>query len=78
MPVGIYIPMETRLKRDGIKPFMCPGANMLLDQIVNVLNYETTYLADMDVDENGQRCIVKCAICENADKIGLLSDWSKT
>ena len=47
-------------------------------RIIEILNYETYYVADMNINENKKECIVRCAIYENADKIGLVSDWSKT
>jgi len=74
----LHIPMEIKLKRDGIKPFMCPIANMFMDRLVEVLHYETYYVADLAVDADKQECTVKCAIYENDDKIGLISDWSQT
>ena len=73
----IHIPKETKLKKDGVKPYMCPIANMIGDRIIEILNYETTYMADMDIDEHKGHCIVKCAIFENIDKIGQVSDWTK-
>ena len=74
----IHIPMETRLKKDGIKPFMCPIANMFMDRLIEVLHYETYYVADLTIDESKEECTVRCAIYENDDKIGLVSDWSQT
>lgn len=73
----IHIPKEAKLKEDGVKPFMCPIANMIGDRIIEILNYETTYMANMDIDEHRRRCIVKYAIFENIDKIGQVSDWTK-
>lgn len=74
----IHIPMEAKLKRDGIKPFMCPVANMVLDRIIELLNYESYFVADLNINEGTEECIVRCAIYENDDKIELVSDWSKT
>jgi hypothetical protein len=73
----IHLPKEVRLKKEGIKPYLCPIANMILDQLIEKLKYETTYLAKLDVDEKTKECRVKCAIYETPDKIGLVSDWSK-
>ena len=72
----IHLPKEVRLKKDKIKPFVCPMTYMVLDQLIEKLGYETTYLADLDIDENTGECNVKCAIYETPDKIGLISDWS--
>ncbi len=73
----IHIPKEAKLKREGIKPYMCPIANMIGDRIIEILDYETTYMADMEIDENAGNCIVKYAIFEDVDKIGQVSDWTK-
>ena len=73
----VHIPMEAKLKEDGIKPFMCPIANILMDQLINSLNYEATFLADMAIDESKKQCKVRCAIYETVDKIGQVSDWNK-
>lgn len=73
----IHIPKEARLKKDGVKPYMCPVANMIGDRIIEILGYETTYMADMDIDEAREKCVVKYAIFEGIDKIGQVSDWTK-
>ena len=73
----IHLPKEVRLKKDGIKPYICPIANMIMDQLIEKLKYETTYLAKLDINEKTRECKVKCAIYETPDKIGLVSDWSK-
>ena len=56
---------------------MCPIANMIGDRIIEILDYETTYMADMEIDEHSGNCIVKYAIFEGVDKIGQVSDWTK-
>jgi hypothetical protein len=73
----IHIPKEAKLKKEGVKPYMCPIANMIGDRIIEVLDYETTYMADMDINERKGKCIVKYAIFEDIDKIGKVSDWTK-
>jgi len=73
----IHMPKEVKLKREGIKPYMCPLANMIGDRLIEVLNYETTYMADMNIDEKNEKCIIKYAIFENINKIGQISDWTK-
>jgi len=73
----IHLPKEIRLKRDGIKPYLCPIANMILDQLIEKLNYETTYLAKLDIHGASGECRVKCAIYETPDKIGVVSDWTE-
>ena len=73
----VHLPKEVKLKKDGIKPYLCPIANMVLDQLIEKLHFETTYLARLDIDEKRGECTVQCAIYETADKIGEISDWSK-
>jgi hypothetical protein len=72
----LHIPKEAKLKREGINPYMCPLANMIGDRLIEVLDYETTYMADMNIDEEKGKCIIKYAIFENIDKIGQVSDWT--
>ena len=73
----IHIPKEAKLKEDGVKPYMCPVANMIGDRIIEILDYETCYMANIDIDEHKGKCIVKYAIFENIEKIGQVSDWTK-
>ena len=72
----IHIPKEVRLQKSGIKPYNCPIVNMILDQLIERLNFATTYLADLDIDEAGGECTIKSAIFETAEKIGNVCDWS--
>ena len=73
----IHLPKEIKLKKDKIEPFVCPITYMALDQLIEKLGYETTYLADLDIDENAGKCIATCAIYETSEKIGLVCDWSE-
>lgn len=73
----IHLPKEIKLKKEDIEPYCCPIANMILNQIIEVLHYLTTYVAEVKVDGNKGECIVKCAIFETIDKIGQVSDWTK-
>lgn len=72
----IHMPKEIRLKEDGVEPYMCPIANMILDRILEVLHYTGAYTAKVQVDEKKGECVVKCAIYESVDKIGQVSDWT--
>ena len=73
----IHIQKEVRLKSEGIEPYCCPIANMILDRILGVLRYLTTYTADIKVDEDKRRCVIKCAVFDSIDKIGQVSDWTR-
>ena len=68
---------EARLKERGIKIYNCVIANMINDQLIEKLNYETAYVADIDADEKECLCQLKIAIYETKEKIGCVSDWSE-
>ncbi len=72
-----HLPKETMLRNSGIKPYNCPIANMILDQLIEKLGYTTTYVADLGVDEGNGECTIKAAVFAAPDKIGVVSDWSK-
>ena len=73
----IHLPKEAKLKKEGVSPYICPITNMVLDQIIEKLKYETSYLAKLDIDENKRECTIHAAIYETPEKIGEVSDWSK-
>ena len=73
----IHLPKEARLKKDGVAPYICPITNMILDQIIEKLKYETSYLARLDIHEDTKECTVFAAIYETPEKIGEVSDWAK-
>lgn len=68
---------ETMLRDSGIKPYNCPVANMVRDQLIEKLGYETTYLAEMKPDEKCGQCALKVAIFATPEKIGAVSEWPK-
>lgn len=72
----IHIPKEVRLIQGGIEPYNCPIVNMVLDQLIEKLNFATTYVADLEVNQEASECVVKCAIFETPEKIGNVCDWS--
>ncbi len=73
----IHLPKEDRLKKEGVTPYICPIANMILDQLIEKLGYETTYLAKLTINGETKECRVKCAIYATPEKIGMVSDWTK-
>ena len=73
----IHLPKEVRLKKEGVAPYICSIANMILDQLIEKLKYETTYLARLDINEKTKECTVIAAIYETPEKIGEVSDWTK-
>jgi hypothetical protein len=68
---------EALVKEEGVVPYICPVANMILDQIHEKLKYETSYKAKMAIDEENKQCLIYSALYETADKIGQVSDWLK-
>ena len=72
----IHVAKEAMLMKGGITPYNCPIVNMILDQLIEKLNFESTYVAELDVNPATNECSVKCAIFETADKIGNVCDWS--
>jgi hypothetical protein len=73
----IHHPKEAALKKNGVAPYICPITNMILDQIIEKLKYETTYLAKLAIDEKAKECTVFAAIYETPEKIGDVSDWTQ-
>lgn len=68
---------EAHVKNEGVKPYICPIANMVLDQIHDKLKYETSYLTKIAIDPENNRCLLYMALYETGDKIGCVSDWLK-
>lgn len=74
----IHLPKEVQLKKAGVKPYCCPITNMILDRILKVLKFEITFLGgNMEIDEEKEKCTIRCGIWETADEIGIVSDWLK-
>ena len=68
---------EQLLREAGIRPYSCLAANMILDQLIEKLGYASTYLADLKVDEETGKCVIRAAIYATPEKIGEVSDWSR-
>ena len=73
----MHLSKEARLKKDGVAPYICPITNMILDQILEKLKYETSYLAKLDIHEDKKECTVFAAVYETPEKIGEVSDWTQ-
>ena len=72
----MHISKEAKLKERGIKIYNCPIINMILDQLIEKLNFETTYVAEIECDSENNACLIKSAIYESQEKIGNVCDWS--
>lgn len=72
----IHLEKEIKLQNGGIKPYNCPIVNMILDQLIERLNFATTYVADLEIDAAAGECTIKSAVFEKAENIGNVCDWS--
>jgi hypothetical protein len=70
-----HLPKEIKLKQNGVKPYICPIANMVLDQLIEKLNFETVYLANIEIDEKAGECRLWSAIYEDEGQIGEVCNW---
>jgi hypothetical protein len=68
---------EVLVRAEGVNPYICPVANMVLDQIHEKLRFETSYLAKLAIDEKTKQCLIYMALYETGDKIGHVTDWLK-
>lgn len=73
----IHLLKEKLVMEEGVFPYVCPIANMILDEIHSKLKYETSYKAKMAIDEKNKQCLVYSALYKTAAQIGQVSDWLK-
>jgi hypothetical protein len=66
---------EAQTKKEGVAPYLCPIANMVLDQIHEKLKYTTSYLAKLGIDGDHKQCLVYMALYKTPAQIGQVSDW---
>jgi hypothetical protein len=71
----IHHPKEVQTRNEGVAPYLCPIANMVLDQVHEKLKYTTSYLAKLGIDGDNKQCLIYMALYETPDKIGQVSDW---
>jgi hypothetical protein len=72
-----HMPKEIQLKKNGVKPYICPINNMILDQLIEKLGFETTYVADLEIEEDAGSCRIWSAIYEDESKIGAVCNWNE-
>jgi hypothetical protein len=73
----IHLPKEMKLKKEGITPYCCPITNMINDQLIEKLNYDTAYLAELHIDEKTGECRSRSAVYEDETKIGCVCNWNE-
>ena len=73
----IHHPKEVLVGEEGVAPYICPIANMVLDQIHEKLKYTTSYKAKQAIDGEKKQCLVYMALYKTGAQIGQVSDWLK-
>ena len=73
----VHLPKEVKLEEDGVKPYICPITNMILDQLIEKLDFTTTYVGEMVIDHETGGCRTRSAIFENEDMIGNVCNWDE-
>ena len=73
----IHLEKERLVKEEGVAPYICPIANMILDQIHQKLNYQTSYLSKIAMNDDEKWCLLYLALYKTHDDIGKISDWLK-
>jgi hypothetical protein len=73
----IHLEKERMVKAEGVAPYICPIANMVLDQIHEKLKYQTSYLSKIAINEDEKQCLLYMALYKTHDDIGKITDWLK-
>jgi hypothetical protein len=68
---------EVLVKEEGVAPYICPIANIVLDQIHEKLKYTTSYKAKQAIDSENKQCLLYMALYKTPEQIGQVSDWLK-
>jgi len=68
---------EVLVAEEGVDPYICPIANMVLDQIHEKLKYTTSYKAKQSIDGEKKQCLIYNALYKTGAQIGTVSDWLK-
>jgi hypothetical protein len=71
----IHHAKEALVQSEGVDPYICPVANMILDMVHEKLKYTTSYLTKLAIDGKKKECLVYMALYETPDKIGQVSNW---
>ncbi|MFH1125306.1 MAG: hypothetical protein V1758_16745 [Pseudomonadota bacterium] len=61
-----HLPVEARLKEEGVPAFVCPPINMILYKIRQLINLAVE-IADITVNQNDGRCIVRVVVFKQED-----------
>ena len=74
----IHMEKEVMLKKNGVNPYCCPITNMIFDRVLELLNFEITFLGgNLEIDEETGECLIRCGMWESAEKVGeTVTDWT--
>ncbi len=73
----MHLGKEPLVEEQGVAPYICPIANMVLDQIHEKLKYTTSYKAKQAIDKENKQCLIYNALYKTGEQIGQVSDWLK-
>ncbi len=73
----IHHAKEVLVQEEGVAPYICPIANMVLDQIHEKLKFTTSYKAKQSIDGEKKQCLIYNALYKTGDQIGQVSNWLK-
>jgi hypothetical protein len=57
----MHLPVEARLKEEGVPTYICPPTNMILYKIREILNLAVE-IADITVNQNDGRCVIRVVV----------------
>jgi hypothetical protein len=57
----MYLPIEARLKEEGVPTYICPPVNMILYKIREILDLAVE-IADITVNQDGGRCTIRVVV----------------
>jgi hypothetical protein len=57
----MHLPVEGRLKEEGVPTYICPPTNMILYKIREILDLAVE-IADITVNQNEGRCIIRVVV----------------
>lgn len=56
-----HLPMEQRLKEEGVPAFVCPPVNMILHKIRQITDLAVE-IADITVNQESRKCLVRVVV----------------
>jgi hypothetical protein len=57
----MHLPIEAKLKEEGVPTYICPPINMILWKIREVVDMAVE-IADITADQNSGRCIIRVVV----------------